>query len=554
MTQDEPTPTTTLSQGGGCDTVIGILLTSVCNIFKPFWSNNHQVIPNPNPNRSIMRSIIQSTPSQHQQRLQETERINAQIKLFFHSVRGPINTTLMGISLLEDMIPRSTPEHTLLENIKYSCTFACETLDKYAGIKKITSNSTSSIKCTMYPFNIDGIFQQVQYLLSISINEKRLRYTLKMQESNICKWVVGDEHNLTHVLLNVLTYCFSQCEPGSRVEVSVSAVSSQMDTQTLTINIVYEGKSPPDDYDEVEWNMNSSILKCHGGTLSVYRDLNVSSTISSSSNLMGINKLIYSLRKTISVVGIKSRKTSKTINCEFTIKLSLKTCNQRYSLARIVHEKKNSTDSLLSRSILPDMSMNFLNTAHKFDSLRRPTCTATTLSTGVNPATQNVIVPSPRNNVVPVSAVHQICVIDDSDMSRKMLIQLIQTTSAKQKIQTVVYQAEDGLDGILKFYQTIQDISIVFLDNIMPTLAGPMTAKLLRALGYNNLIFGVTGNSMEDDIKQFYESGIDHLFTKPFKRPQLDAVWVFIKKYGTARKIGHKIMFKDGGSMVWGEG
>ena len=535
--------------------VIGFLLTTVCNIFKSFWSN-HRVIPTPN-------GPIPSIPlSSSHARLQERERINAQIKLFFHSVRGPINTTLMGISLLEDMIPCSTPEYTLLENIKFSCTFACETLDKYAGIKKIISysNSNSSIKCTMYPFNIDGFFQQVYYLLRLTITEKRLRYTLKMQESNICKWVVGDEHNLMHMMLNVLTYSFSQCAPNSLIVVSVSAVSSQMDTQTLTINIVYEGKSPPDDYDEDEWNMNISILKCHGGTLSIYRDLNVLSTMSSSSNLMGINKFINSLRKTISVVGIKSRKTSKTMNCEFTIKLSLKKCNQRYSLAHIAHEKRISSDSIISRSILPDMSMNFLNMAHKFDSLRRPTCTATTLltNTGVNPATQNGIVPSPRNNVVPGSVEqpgkYQMCVIDDSDMSRKMLIQLIQSTSAKQNIQTVVYQADDGLDGILKFYQTIQDISIIFLDNVMPTLAGPMTAKLLRALGYNNLIFGVTGNSMEDDIAQFYESGIDYLFTKPFKRPQLDAVWVFIRKYGTARKLGHKIMFKDGESMIWGEG
>ena len=497
----------------------------------------------------------------------------------------------MGISLLEDMIPCSTPEYTLLENIKYSCTFACETLDKYAGIKKIISKTNSnsnsnsnSIKCTMYPFNIDGFFQQVYYLLRLTMTEKRIRYKLKIQESNICKWVVGDEHNLMHMMLNVLTYSFSQCAPNSLIEVSVSAVSSQIDTQTLTINIVYEGKSPPDDYDEDEWNMNISIIKCHGGTLSIYRDLNGLSTMSSSSNR--VSKFINSLRKTISVVGIKSRKSKpETINCEFTIKLSLKQCNQRYPLARIAHEKELSS-KIISRSILPDMSMNdmsmndmsmndmsmndmgtnFLNTAHKFVSLRRPTCTATTLltNTGVNPATQNVIFPSPRNNVVPGSAEqpwllrlpgkYQMCVIDDSDMSRKMLIQLIQSTSAKQNIQTVIYQADDGLDGILKFYQTIQDISIIFLDNVMPTLAGPMTAKLLRALGYNNLIFGVTGNSMEDDIAQFYESGIDYLFTKPFKRPQLDAVWVFIKKYGTARKLGHKIMCKDGGSMVWGEG
>ena len=135
-------------------------------------------------------------------------------------------------------------------------------------------------------------------------------------------------------------------------------------------------------------------------------------------------------------------------------------------------------------------------------------------------------------------------------MARKMLIQLVNITSKILNKKTEIYKAQDGLDAILKFYNNVSNISLIILDNIMPTLTGPVTAKLLRALGYTNLLIGITGNSMQDDVEQFYDAGIDYLFVKPFSKLQLDSLWKLIDTSGTKSIPNQKLIFEND-TLVW---
>jgi CheY-like chemotaxis protein len=140
----------------------------------------------------------------------------------------------------------------------------------------------------------------------------------------------------------------------------------------------------------------------------------------------------------------------------------------------------------------------------------------------------------------------KIALIDDSETSRKMLKRMIYLKSNSIDI----YEAEDGLDAILKIHDKLNEIDIIFIDNTMPNINGILTTKILRGLSYNNLIIGVTGNSVCDDIDEFYKNGANYVFTKPFTKENLDSLYNFIKINSfSSRK--NQVIINDNNVLKW---
>jgi hypothetical protein len=50
-----------------------------------------------------------------------------------------------------------------------------------------------------------------------------------------------------------------------------------------------------------------------------------------------------------------------------------------------------------------------------------------------------------------------------------------------------------------------------------PVMDGPDATRAIRALGYTGPILGVTGNTLDMDVRRFTESGCDHVMGKPFR-------------------------------------
>ena len=131
-----------------------------------------------------------------------------------------------------------------------------------------------------------------------------------------------------------------------------------------------------------------------------------------------------------------------------------------------------------------------------------------------------------------------------------MLSHLIKIQFEKYKIKCNLYQALDGLDAVLNMSKKISKMSIIFMDNIMPNLAGPLTAKIIRALGYRNLIIGITGNAVDSDVFEFYESGVDYVFIKPFNKSILNSVIELTQKY-TCESFDEKHLIFNSGVLEW---
>jgi hypothetical protein len=119
---------------------------------------------------------------------------------------------------------------------------------------------------------------------------------------------------------------------------------------------------------------------------------------------------------------------------------------------------------------------------------------------------------------------YHILVVDDSAMSRKMVVKVL------KKDGHTCEEAEDGVDAVAKAKANLAAAAAagpdggggaprygaVLMDFVMPNMDGPDATAALRALGVTCPIFGVTGNTLDMDVERFMTSGATGVYGKPF--------------------------------------
>jgi signal transduction histidine kinase/ActR/RegA family two-component response regulator len=111
-----------------------------------------------------------------------------------------------------------------------------------------------------------------------------------------------------------------------------------------------------------------------------------------------------------------------------------------------------------------------------------------------------------------VAAQNKMLVVDDSTLSRKMLIRLLKSRDH------LCEQAEDGQQAIETYKQMMargEPPDAILMDFEMPVMNGPTATARLREMGCTCLIAGVTGNVLPADVKLFVERGADSVLPKP---------------------------------------
>lgn len=135
-------------------------------------------------------------------------------------------------------------------------------------------------------------------------------------------------------------------------------------------------------------------------------------------------------------------------------------------------------------------------------------------------------------------------VVDDVDSNRKMLKMLL------GKCGATAVTAVNGQDAVDKISADLDSYKVVFMDNLMPVMNGPDAARHLRKLGFKNLIIGVTGNVMDDDLAEYLEAGVDFVLCKPVKAATLTNILQFVRKQGPLSQYPLKLI-EYGKQMDW---
>jgi CheY-like chemotaxis protein len=110
-------------------------------------------------------------------------------------------------------------------------------------------------------------------------------------------------------------------------------------------------------------------------------------------------------------------------------------------------------------------------------------------------------------------------VVDDSALNRKMVANVLKDYFSE------VVQAGDGLealDAMRRAMESNQVFDIVFMDSIMPNMGGIEACRVMRSLGFTNMIIAVTGNILPEDVREYADAGANDVLIKPLKIEKLE--------------------------------
>ena len=153
------------------------------------------------------------------------------------------------------------------------------------------------------------------------------------------------------------------------------------------------------------------------------------------------------------------------------------------------------------------------------------------LSSGMSPAN------SARNDNT--SPTHnrslRILVVDDVKSIRRLFARALSNQGhscdtacdGQECVNLFTKQSEDlsSLGGASSSAVAVDECpyDLVLMDSEMPVMNGPTATKIIRSLGFHDLIiFGVTGNVLPEDVEMFLNHGVDAVLGKPLS---VEKIW-----------------------------
>ena len=107
----------------------------------------------------------------------------------------------------------------------------------------------------------------------------------------------------------------------------------------------------------------------------------------------------------------------------------------------------------------------------------------------------------------------RVLLVDDSTLARKMIARYLKSV----KICVEPAQAEDGavaVDIITKSPGG-EPFEVILMDFIMPNMDGPTATRIIRGMGFQGVIIGLTGQMQTEDKQCFLDAGADVVLPKP---------------------------------------
>jgi CheY-like chemotaxis protein len=97
--------------------------------------------------------------------------------------------------------------------------------------------------------------------------------------------------------------------------------------------------------------------------------------------------------------------------------------------------------------------------------------------------------------------------------------------------------ANDGAEAVQAIVKNPHKYDFIFMDNMMPNMSGIDATKQIREMGYDKIILGLTGNTMDNETMEFENAGADVIFWKPIKVSQCELVLEHMRNFGTQNTV-----------------
>ena len=132
--------------------------------------------------------------------------------------------------------------------------------------------------------------------------------------------------------------------------------------------------------------------------------------------------------------------------------------------------------------------------------------------------------PVTRNVSVPISqpfseqSMQRILVVDDVVMCRKIHTKIFRDHCDECVEAT---NGQEAVDLVRKSIVDATPFDAILMDSSMPVMNGTTATKLIRELGFEGKIFGVTGNALLLDVEDFKTHGADAIYIKPLSKEHI---------------------------------
>lgn len=128
---------------------------------------------------------------------------------------------------------------------------------------------------------------------------------------------------------------------------------------------------------------------------------------------------------------------------------------------------------------------------------------------------QETIDPSVEHDKLPRGHGELVLVIDDEDAIREVTKSSLETYG--YKVQT----ACDGIEAIALYSQLKEDIRVVLIDMMMPSMDGPTTISVLRKINPQVKIIGVSGLMLNHKMISLIGNSVKSFLPKPYTSDEL---------------------------------
>lgn len=466
------------------------------------------------------------------------------IRALFHDFRGPLNNISLSVDSLMVHNPPDTHCYDELLCIRNACNVLSDSLDGFIGISTMKPINFNTLELNLEPFNIVGLIKKVEYILLFDIRNKNIHINRNI--SLLQEWVIGDYKLLQMVLVKLVSNAIKHAEPNTTIFIRMNCLKKiTHNKHHIRVTIVDKNnhiKSESFDKPDSGLYMCKKIIEFHGGTLSHH-----CCNVNSREDVFDLyQRRLESERNAPQRVapfkGVKNQKMLQCVGNVFQIDLKLNICPSNENvLNKIISSKKiRPPDIDIPTNLSCKSSQPLKNSLRNIIMSNHPI----KKKSGSNGSVSNMR--SVDKNLT------NVLVIDDSEISRKLLSRLIGSVCKDTKIHTAI----DGLDALVKFIgfsETDVNVHMVLVDNVMPNLTGELLCKVLRGIGYNGLIFGITGNGVKEDREKFQENGADYVFIKPFTKKSLDSILDLVIREGYVSRAGYKLKEITQGTLTWVE-
>ena len=159
------------------------------------------------------------------------------LRYVLHEVRVPLNSIVLGISLLKQEASSEPNHNNTLSMMDESARFMSETLNDVLSIEKMEDGALT-LKYEYFSLTkmIEGSFQALQG----SALSKRIN--LSIDDEDYFQFnVLGDRFRLEHVVSNLVSNAIKFSPEGSNISVNIKSDEIKEDQREYTISVIDQG-------------------------------------------------------------------------------------------------------------------------------------------------------------------------------------------------------------------------------------------------------------------------------------------------------------------------